>query len=212
MKKSLLLAGVATLVALNANAFEFNPYVSVKYIKADMESSYKVEQIKPGVTIADISESDKNSAYSIAFGTRNQLTKGTLRTELEFQQNGKLKSHLSGTEELNTNTEIKSLMLNTYYEFDTGTKFNPYVSAGLGFAQIETSLKSSYMSMGSEKAENLTWQLGAGVSYNFNEHLSFDTGYRHIDYGDYNNETFINYKTKGEAESDEIYFGIRYAF
>ena len=38
MKKTLLLAGVASLFAMNANAVEFNPYVSAKLRYTDMSS------------------------------------------------------------------------------------------------------------------------------------------------------------------------------
>jgi xanthine/uracil permease len=63
MKKTLLLAGVATaLFAMNANAVELNPYVGAKFRYVDMTSEYT----EPGYSF-DVD--DKVMGGSIAIGT-----------------------------------------------------------------------------------------------------------------------------------------------
>lgn len=37
-----------------------------------------------------------------------------------------------------TETSVYSAMLNVYYDIETGTKFTPYIGAGLGYARVES--------------------------------------------------------------------------
>ncbi len=208
MNKTLLLAGVVTaLFASNVNAMDFNPYVGAKLRYIDMSSDVK---------LGDTFDVDDNVyGGSIAIGASTKVKGGAVRAELEYNKNADAdKTHrmtLSGTGfdfDGKLEIESQSLMLNAYYDIDTGTKFTPYVGAGVGYAKIEGTLSESTTGL-SESVDdnNFAWQVGAGVGYAVNENVSVDAGYRYVDYGDFTKED-VNI----DVSSHEFYLGARYAF
>lgn len=77
------------------------------------------------------------------------------------------------TIQLNYRASARFLLANAYYDLDTGTAFTPYLGAGLGVAQINTSLgdigHSAFVPAG---------QLGAGVRVATGTAATIDLGYR----------------------------------
>ncbi len=102
--------------------------------------------------------------------------------------------------------ESQSIMLNAYYDINTGTKLTPYVGAGFGYANVEGKLSIEGES-DSVDDNNFAWQIGAGSSYALNEKILLDAGYRYVDYGDFTKED-VNVDTTAH----ELYVGARYAF
>ena len=200
MKKTLLLAGVATaLFAMNANAIELNPYVGAKFRYVDMTSEYT----EPGYSF-DVD--DKVMGGSIAIGTAVKTDNGAVRVELEYNQNENVESTLYGVAK--AEVETQSVMLNGYYDIDTGTKLTPYVGGGLGYAKVKGIMTipaaSYYESMDDN---NFAWQLGAGVGYAVTENVTVDAGYRYADYGDFSkNDVTL------DTSAHELYVGARYTF
>jgi opacity protein-like surface antigen len=115
------------------------------------------------------------------------------------------------------------LMLNGYYDFNTCTRWTPYVGAGVGVAMLK--LTSNYMwetgkDKMSEKTYNVAWQIGAGVAYDLTKNVALDAGYRYINAGSavvrkdaesYTGEYYSS-KLKADTAAHEIYFGARYTF
>lgn len=206
MKKTLLLAGVATaLFAMNASATELNPYVGAKFRYVDMSSDVKL-----GDTFA---VDDNVMGGSIAIGTSFKTSKGSVRTELEYNKNQEAeKSHdmtVIGSGVVfggNLEVETQSVMLNAYYDIDTGTELTPYVGAGIGFAKTEGTL-SALGESESIDDNSFAWQVGAGVGYAVTENVTVDAGYRYVDYGD-----ISDYDVDIETTAHELYVGARYSF
>lgn len=200
MKKTLLLAGVATaLFAINASATELNPYAGAKFRYVDMTSEYT----EPGYSFdAD----DQVMGGSIAIGTSVKTDNGAARVELEYNQNEVAESTLFGVAE--TEVETQSVMLNGYYDIDTGTKLTPYVGAGIGFAKVK-GIMSIPSTQYYESMDDTTfaWQVGAGVGYAVTENVTVDAGYRYVDYGD-----ISDYDVDIETTAHELYVGARYSF
>ena len=83
---------------------------------------------------------------------------------------------------------IRTLLVNAYYDFNTGTKLTPYAGAGLGLGFIST--KSAYeyyngidisnFNGGLKTMSNFAWNLIAGVGYNLTNNITLDAGYRLI--------------------------------
>lgn len=128
MNKTLLLAGVAAcLFAANANAVEFNQYVSGKLTYSD--ASHDVKWDSEDGEAGKQKFSDNVFGGSLAYGVKT----GAVRTELEL--NIKQDAEKKLTDEFGStklSMENNSVMLNAYYDIDTGTKFTPYVGAGIG--------------------------------------------------------------------------------
>lgn len=197
MNKMLLLAGVAAvLVASNANAVELNPYVGAKLRYVDMSNDAELG--------AEISADDKVWGGSVAFGVATQVKGGAVRAELEYNLNEDAKKTLGGG--IKAKIETQSAMANVYYDIDTGTKFTPYVGAGLGYAKVKGSLSLSGVSESMDD-NNFAWQVGAGASYALNSNVSLDAGYRYVDYGDFTKD-----EVKLDTSAHELYVGARYAF
>ena len=75
--------------------------------------------------------------------------------------------------------ENNSVMLNAYYDIDTGTKLTPYVGAGIGMARLKGSIKGDDANASKSKT-TFAWQVGAGVSYAMTDNLALDAGYRYL--------------------------------
>lgn len=198
MNKTLLLAGIATcLFAANANAVESTPYVGAKLRYVDMTSKYT----EPGYSF-DLD--DKVMGGSIAIGSSIKTNNGAIRAELEYNRNEDAEKNLYGI--VKTEIETQSIMLNAYYDIDTGTNLTPYVGGGLGYAKVKGKMAATGIS-GSMDDNNFAWQLGIGVGYTLTNHVTIDAGYRYVDYGDFSEEDI-----KLDTSANELYLGARYSF
>ena len=206
MNKMLLLAGVAAvLVSSNANAVELNQYVSGKLTYSDASHDVKWDN-EDGET-GKQKFSDNVLGGSFAYGVKT----GAVRTELEL--NIKQDAEKKVSDEFGTTKakmENNSVMLNAYYDIDTGTKLTPYVGACIGMARLKGSIKGDDANVSKSKT-NFAWQVGAGVSYAMTDNLALDAGYRYTDADE------VNVKNDGsnnkfEAKSHEFLLGARYSF
>ena len=108
---------------------------------------------------------------------------------------------LSGTE-----FGAKNLMLNGYFDFLPNYVISPYVSAGIGWAQLSLdtfSKAGGATTTNSVDSDNFTWSIGAGMTVRVNKCLNIDAGYRYLDMGDIEN---------ANVNAHEVYFGLRYTF
>lgn len=93
---------------------------------------------------------------------------------------------------------IQTLFLNVYYDFETGTRYTPYIGAGLGQGFIDISghlvfsanglmgsdiITMNIVGANSEKITNFAWNIGAGVGISLTEKWTLDAGYRFVDLG-----------------------------
>lgn len=108
---------------------------------------------------------------------------------------------LSGTE-----FGAQNLMLNGYFDFLPNYVISPYISAGIGWAQVSMdtfSYNYGNTIVESNESDNFAWSLGAGMTVRVNKCLNIDAGYRYIDMGDIEN---------ANINAHEVYFGLRYTF
>jgi len=73
-------------------------------------------------------------------------------------------------------------LLNLYYDFNTGSKFIPYLSGGIGMSRVD----GTFGGVGggpsfSEEDYGFTWQAGAGLQYRASDKTSYSFGYRYVD-------------------------------
>ena len=231
MKKTLLLAGVACLLANQANAFDFSPYASAKLKYSMMDNSWDSNETDK--TLYDdyqfnnsINADDKVFGGSIALGLRTPLSSGAVRAEIEYSRNGDAKkSHTNDGEKFDIKLKNQTLLFNAYYDFNTNTALTPYVGAGLGVARLKGTMNwveelDDGCSVGSGKSRtNFAWQIGAGIAYNLNQNVAADLGYRYIDYGKLSKSSSEEYDWGGitisnkiESKAHEIMLGLRYTF
>ncbi len=227
MNKTLLLTCcTAAFWAFNATASETTPYMAARlsysHIRNDVNQWVNDSNYKS--IIADKNLSDNVWGGRLAVGA---AFAPAIRAEVEYTlmdktHNSGMYSHNINGFSLPTNYEIESkiqaLMVNAYYDFDTGTKLKPYVSAGLGYSHIKekASVSNQYAKeTAKDSKDSLAWSLGIGASYALSEKTTLELGYRYTDYGDKkDSEHRGRYQSSAKRDyiASEFLFGVRYSF
>ena len=199
MKKFLLLAGVASLLSVNAQA-EVNQYVSGKV-------SYDFNKVNIKVAEPSNPELSRAKANKELFGTHIAygVQAGYVRGELELNNSRDIKrNYIGGLDHFRLYKH--SVMANAYFDYLTCTPWTPYVGAGIGSAYLKADdgeeAKSVY---------NLAWQVMAGLTYDINSHWTLDAGYRYADLGRIRKNSGDSV-AKLTARDHEIMLGVRYTF
>ena len=243
MKKTIFLTSAICLLGANANAFELTPYAGLRIagIYSNNETNVLSDYSFGGEThhnntISDTTHSDIHFGGRAAVGAETPIPYGTLRAEAEFGWNSDFTDDNDFpfeitnlyTHNYETTTSIYDAMLNFYYDINTGTKFVPFVNAGIGYAHIKTSSLSTGEALGitinveqDSIADNFAWNVGAGLAYNLSENIALDIAYRYTNYGTVKDDaakTIPNLGKKlyldGEFDisSHEVMIGARYKF
>ena len=103
-----------------------------------------------------------------------------------------------------------SFLINGYYDFVNRSAFTPYISAGLGFAQVEfNNLNISGLGFSGSNDEDtvFAYQIGFGVGYAVTEKVVIDVKYRYFGTEDSEYDT-----TEAEFASNNFLFGMRVNF
>jgi opacity protein-like surface antigen len=235
MKTRYLLAGLGVaLLSISAQTMELKPYVSDKLAYArihagDNENRYSAD-VPPGKNNSD---DDESMGSRIAIGLSAPFGVGIVRTEFEIGLNTKTKmkivSEKHAEEVMYVRSRNTTYMFNTYYDFETGTEFTPYLGFGLGIANVKSKHKyesviteGQYM-RGKVKVNNFACSLGFGVNYAFDETLSIDLGYRYTHFGsvegpirfkEFNSGSVFDLDyaiVHSKVSSQDILFGLRYS-
>lgn len=258
MKKTLALFMAAAMFAPSAFAAEITPYVGLgividkagttaKRVKFD---SSKITMDPSSISNAFIPNAGDDMDFDMAFA--GEITAGVkygnVRGELEvairsaseddyeifngslMQVPGILPNGMPTEIETSTSVQHNSYMANFYYDFAiSGSKWTPYVGAGIGFGTYEQkatveidvddavlaglmqdpvaaamlkNLPLGEMTVADDTLTEFEWQVGLGAIYNFNDTWAFDIGYR------FNSST-----VEGEfVYAHEIKVGARYMF
>lgn len=156
MKKTLLLAGVACLVSLNAQAFDMMGLVK-PYIGADYVYSY--------ADYKNLAREPKRSYNSGAINVGAEIGRYT-GLEAFFQQSGKRKQAKGTAEQMRT--EFYAYGLDLYGYMPLGCSgFN--LVGSLGMANYN--MKAKYIH-GSLDKQRIGYRAGAGMQYDFTDHFA----------------------------------------
>ncbi|EMT0106437.1 outer membrane beta-barrel protein, partial [Neisseria gonorrhoeae] len=200
----------------NIRTRSVHPRVSVGYdfggwrIAADYARYRKWNNNKYSVSIKELLRNDNSTS-----GARGHLNIKTQKTE--HQENG-------------TFHAVSSLGLSTIYDFDTGSRFKPYIGMRVAYGHVrhqvrsveqETEIITTYPSNGGGKVSlsskmspksahhqsNSIRRVGlgviAGVGFDITPKLTLDTGYRYHNWGRLENTRF---------KTHEASLGVRYRF
>ncbi|WP_341931164.1 opacity family porin [Neisseria gonorrhoeae] len=199
----------------NIRTHSIHPRVSVGYdfggwrIAADYARYRKWNNNKYSVNIKELGRNDKTSS-----GIRGHLNIKTQKTE--HQENG-------------TFHAVSSLGLSTIYDFDTGSRFKPYIGARVAYGHVrhqvrsveqETTTVTTYPQNAassvttnapirklphheSRSISSLGFGAVAGVGIDITPKLTLDAGYRYHNWGRLENTRF---------KTHEASLGVRYRF
>ncbi len=119
---------------------------------------------------------------------------------------------------------MRTLMLNAYYDFYNSSIFTPYVTAGFGLAFLDINLNTGQNSSGTNYAATLTspaWQIGAGVGVEITPNVSLDIGYKFLSFSNSDFATSdllppalgtTNTNIRNIGTAHEVALGLRYTF
>ena len=209
MKKYLLITFVCVLVFFfSAPVYSAEGlYVSGNIGFAMASDSDITDSTVPGVTVN--TEFDTGLAFGAALGY--DFNRFRAEGEISYQKNDIDKIGSPGVI-LDATGDAKALsfLINGYYNFINSSAFTPYISAGIGFAQVEFNdldISSLGFSGSNDEDTVFAYQIGIGVGYAVTEKVTIDVKYRYFGTEDSEYDT-----TKAEFASNNFLFGVRFNF
>ena len=194
MKKTLLLAGVASLFAVSAQALELTPYVGADYNLNFINKSSNWDHIVPG----------KYHSGSLVVGTK-------VSPYFAVEAFGELSKHATKKYYGDKfHTEYGAYGLDAFGILPLGCygEWEVLGTAGIGRYRYEEKVGPKSVWTGHATLHEWGYRLGAGVQYNITENWGVRAMYRHI--------AFHNVKYHGEKIGlrgfDTFSVGVRYAF
>jgi len=120
-----------------------------------------------------------------------------VRAELEYAAFSKAEAEgrmdIWDGQKIRQSNNIQSLFVNVYYDINTGTKFTPYIGAGMGTGFIRTKSYGDWNggeTTDSKTVTNFAWNVGLGLGYQITNNIALDVGYRFADLGKVKTEWF----------------------
>ena len=133
--------------------------------------------------------------------------------EYYFRSNDfdELNAQTGASSQLSGDIDSKSIMFNTYYDFETGTTLSPYLGGGLGVTEIE--IDAPTLALNDEDTV-FAYQLMAGVSWAPQNLLNteLNLGYRYLDASDPSFTTDAGATLDHQYEHHSIEAGARFRF
>jgi len=161
----------------------------------------------PGITVD--TEFDNGLAFGAALGY--DFNRFRVEGEISYQQNDIDKIGSQGViYDATGDTTVLSFLINGYYDFINSSAFTPFVSAGLGVAQVEfNNFNISRFGFSGSNDEDtvFAYQIGMGVGYAVTEKVTIDIWYRYFGTEDSEYDTI-----EAEFASHNFIFGIRVNF
>lgn len=155
-----------------ADCRELTTYLSCSGGVTMLEDSDLSDSQFPGAT----ANLEYEPGYFIGVALGNQVDKIRFEAEIGYQKNKLDSVKVSGvslTSSEDYEIRLTTLLFNLYYDFIKGSRFTPYLTAGLG--------------LGNMKVDGLTdsdsvaeYQFGAGVAFRINEKIALDLKGRYL--------------------------------
>ena len=196
MKKTLLLAGVATaLFAMNANAVEFKPYVGMDYVYSDAGMKEDLDEVY---------ESKYNS-FKFDLGAKLNKNFGL---EFFYQQSGEEDKTHPTADVLGADVKISSKF--KAYGVDA-IGYLPLTDkleglGSIGFAKYDFEAEYNLIGYGADTADedNLGMRFGLGLQYNITDNVAVNGIARYIKLNDSDDDAI--------EDITEFSVGARYTF
>lgn len=194
MKKTLLLAGVASLFAMNVNAVEFKPYVGLDYVYSDAGMKH------------DYDEYFETKYNSFKFDLGAKLNKN-FGLEVFYQQSGEEDKNFDIGAPLEVSTKFKAYGVDAIGYLPLNDKLEGLGS--IGFAKYNFEAEERVVDgMGVYSAEsdedNLGIRFGLGLQYNITDNVAVNGMARYIKLNDSDDDVI--------EDMTELSVGARYTF
>lgn len=209
MKKKLFIIFVGALLTFFyvpvSGAEGFYVGGNIGFAKAD--DSELTDSTVPGITVDTEFDSGLSFGAALGYDFNNFRVEG----EISYQQNDIDNIGAEGVYfDATGDTTVLSFLINGYYDFINSSAFTPFVSAGLGVAQVEfNNFNISRFGFSGSNDEDtvFAYQIGMGVGYAVTEKVTIDIWYRYFGTEDSEYDTI-----EAEFASHNFIFGIRVNF
>ncbi|MEI6848123.1 MAG: outer membrane beta-barrel protein [Chlorobiaceae bacterium] len=178
MKKYLsFLGAIIAAVMFSAPAFAVSPY----YISSDIgAASFSKIKIYDTVTGVEHGNMSTTSGIDVVGALGRRFGNVRLEAEVGYQRNNADKyTSAHGVFDIPGNFSVTSYMVNSYYDFKR-SGLTPYLSAGIGLADVTLNKVPDPPSIISETHSAFGYQLGAGLAIPVCKHMTLDTRYRYF--------------------------------
>ena len=155
------------------------------------------------VATGGVSDIDSVGVFGGAIGYKYKYFRGEL--EYVWRKDAE-EDIITGSSVTSTmSVASKSYMLNGYIDFMPNYWISPYVSAGVGFSEMEVVNDNAgiWTEDFVDEGTKFTWQMGGGLTLRINRCLNIDGGYRYYTLGKIAN---------AEINTHEWYAGLRFTF
>ena len=220
MKKILLILMSCFMVMCFSNsAYSENFYLGGNLgLVLVSDSKLEIEKLETMIDVPVDGELELEFKKGFAFSGVVGYDFGTARLEGEvsYQKNDLDKltvsfSGISGSANISGDVTSLAFLLNGYYDFHNNSDFTPYVSAGIGMANISVNdfgAPSMGISQSADEDDTVfAYQLGAGLGFAVTEVLTIQLKYRYFSVA---NPEFDGVEV--EVDSHNILAGLRVGF
>jgi len=154
-------------------------------------------------------ELDTGVALTFAAGTEI-MPKVRGEVEYSFRNAGgdKLKSDVGSLGLAGFDAESMALMFNGYYDFNSETKWKPYLGGGIGFGWVNINGAGLGVTVDQTSDAEFSYQVMGGLGYQYDANVTATMGYR---YFGMNDPTFVNIVT-ASYDTHAVEIGVRYSF
>ena len=207
MRKILLFVGICAMaVFISSPCSAADMYFSVKTgvtMPADSDATFD------GGTSATF---EFDPGFSEIFAIGGQINERMrIEPELAYQTNDLDQASAAGAS-ASANGDLTSIsfLTNFYYDFINHSPITPYISTGIGFAQVEVDDISSTVltqSFGSDEDTVFAYQFSGGIGWALGENVTLDFSYRY-----YATEEPHFTLADSEFKSHNLYAGARFSF
>lgn len=165
--------------------------------------------------------------YEFGWGSnvslRGELEGGLISTEIDSHTLVAIATTLDGPAAFGT-TEIVYGMVNAAVDYDFGNGFKPFVSGGIGLAEVNfknhgVALAAPVGPLGpgnvtamNDRDSGLAWQIGAGIGYEVDEKVTLEAGYRYFQVNDISLAAVDGTVTNVPIKQHQVMLGVRYGF
>jgi len=211
MKKlCLLLCSILLVVHFSGVAFcGEGPYIGINLGAAIVPDYDWDDPAFSGFSVEVESEVGLAGGVALGYGFNNNFR---LEGEVVYQANDLDKITVSNIASVVMSGDTSSLafLLNGYYDFVNDSNFTPFISAGIGYAQVNID-NMNYVGSGVPDYDDddkvFAYQIGAGIGYAVSEKTTLDLKYRYFGTSDPEFGT-----STVEYGSHNIYVGLRFGF
>jgi outer membrane immunogenic protein len=174
-------------------------------------------------TLSSTHDSDQVGGLALAIGYDWSKKGLPFRSEIEYTYRFRFDfdARVNGGTDSDFENDLSShaLMVNVFYDFETGSKWIPFVGAGIGWvrhvsATEQTKLLGGAKENRDDEIDNFAWSLNLGLHYKMGRDWAFEASYRYINMGEVSSGPFSD-GAIFEADSYEphdIMLGIVYRF